>query len=757
LVLTGHDMICILPTGQGKTACFAVPTLAMGWHTLVFSPLKALMRDQVQNLQRVGVLAAAMHSDQSEAENADALRRWQSGNLDIIYVAPERIRRDDFMQAMQWVKPDMIVVDECFSGDVELLTGKGFKDTSWNPLWSLRTAATHKGGVLKNKLPYEDRFRLMFQAAGSYHSKKSALFSFTKERKVKRFKAICGKLGLKYDRVKSIKSEKKSFIVNYGNLKISKLLHEVFDLSEFTQDYAISFVTELFMWAGSDMRTYKKPRSILYYASKEEHNTSFVQAVCVLAGFKSNQTVRKYNRPSTTDAMYRLSISLSTNTISAQSVEKSEVENPSSKVYCVEVPSGNIVVRRNGKPVVVGNCHTISDWSDNFRSAYAEVGDVVEALDPKVVAAFTATCPSKVEEDVRRVLRLPNAHKLIHYPRRENLKLSASQWEDYVELNNRLAAVDGSAIVYCATTTEVEKVYAALNSLGTFRNKVTYYHGKLASNVRSQNQDMFMSGEMQIVVATNAFGMGVDKPDIRAVIHRDFPGSIEAYSQEMGRAGRDGYDSICHLYDSRSAYRTQEFLIETSHPGEDAVRKVYNTLINLSGEQRYCQVSNKDLAISAQVDAVHVSAALQILTGAKVLARSDSDEALVSIRFVNSPEDGKLKEKYEEILEIVKDYGVKDKSSNMYQIDLGMLSEEFTLTSASLKKYLKTLGDDGYIMYRAPNRSKKTEITGDIKNVDFNRLTTKASEAHKKLHDVMKYIKTPDAEKHDFLEHYFEI
>jgi ATP-dependent DNA helicase RecQ len=111
-IMAQRDTVCILPTSTGKTACFVIPTLCLGWRSIVFSPLVALMRDQVQGLTAKGIKAQAISSMQTEAENQSAIKRWAEGELQFIYVAPERLHNEAFKDAMMRVPPDMVVMDE---------------------------------------------------------------------------------------------------------------------------------------------------------------------------------------------------------------------------------------------------------------------------------------------------------------------------------------------------------------------------------------------------------------------------------------------------------------------------------------------------------------------------------------------------------------------------------------------------------------------------------------------------------------------
>lgn len=242
----------------------------------------------------------------------------------------------------------------------------------------------------------------------------------------------------------------------------------------------------------------------------------------------------------------------------------------------------------------VDEAHCISQWGHDFRPDYMRLQAAAEALSqggpnshrPQIIA-LTATATPKVRDDISAQLGLKTAASFIAGFDRPNLALRIIPCKTDRERIAHAAQIiersDGTGIIYASTRKAVEEVSSQLQRLG---RKVMGYHAGLDERTRSRVQDRFMSGELQAIVATNAFGMGVDKRDLRFVTHYNLPGSIEAYYQEVGRAGRDGLPSVCTLLFNYIDTRTHEFFIDGSYPDPDLIRDVYAHIIGAGGGGR---------------------------------------------------------------------------------------------------------------------------------------------------------------------------
>lgn len=218
----------------------------------------------------------------------------------------------------------------------------------------------------------------------------------------------------------------------------------------------------------------------------------------------------------------------------------------------------------NISQIAVDEAHCVSMWGHDFRKSYSLISEFIKSLRVRpIITAFTATATEIVREDVIKLLGLRNPYIYIGSFDRENLEIKLHIEEDKLELVKDIIREkeDEAGIIYCATRKEVDGLYYYLKDLGY---NVLKYHGGLKESEKEYYQDEFLNENSNVMIATNAFGMGIDKSNVRYIIHFTIPKNIESYYQEIGRAGRDGLISECHLLFNRADIRTLEYLIHTT-------------------------------------------------------------------------------------------------------------------------------------------------------------------------------------------------
>jgi len=231
--------------------------------------------------------------------------------------------------------------------------------------------------------------------------------------------------------------------------------------------------------------------------------------------------------------------------------------------------------------LAVDEAHCISEWGHDFRPDYSRIAEFRILLNNPLTIALTATATADVQHDIISKLGLSKKEiKIFHEGiERPNLRLETTDVFDEKETLNALYKVlnkyNGAGIIYFALIKKLEYYSQILRDKG-YQHRI--YHGKLDANERKKTQRNFLSGKQNLILATNAFGMGIDKPDIRFVLHAEIPSSIESYYQEIGRAGRDGKDSVCMLlYNQEDLYTQMEF-IKWANPDANYYTGMYNLL-----------------------------------------------------------------------------------------------------------------------------------------------------------------------------------
>ncbi len=412
----------------------------------------------------------------------------------------------------------------------------------------------------------------------------------------------------------------------------------------------------------------------------------------------------------------------------------------------------------------VDEAHCISSWGHDFRPDYLRLQSFRAAIGRPQTVALTATATPYVRADIIEQLKLEDPRAFVSGFDRPNLSLGVvhteKEREKYARIKQLAQEYAGqSGIVYTSTRKSVEQI---TRKLLDFKLSVVGYHAGMSDEERVRAQEDFMTGRAQVIVATNAFGMGIDKPDIRFVVHFHLPGSIEAYYQEIGRAGRDGKQSVCLLLFNYADKRTQDYFIEGSYPPPELIAKVYEALV--STNQRRIELSTREIAARAGLrNEMAVQSALITLEKAGHVERGTGAENRASLRLLMPPHlarenvSARRSAQLKQVLfSLLGGYGLNERSDA--EIDVADFADTLGMELAQTRRTLSTLAEAGVLRYQPARRTRgvvmKDEEPATRLRIRPEDLARRAALEQRKLREMISFCYTENCYRSFILDYF---
>ncbi len=415
--------------------------------------------------------------------------------------------------------------------------------------------------------------------------------------------------------------------------------------------------------------------------------------------------------------------------------------------------------------LAVDEAHCVSEWGHDFRPDYLRLREARTQLGQPPVVALTATATPEVRRDIIEQLGLDNAASFVTGFDRPNLCFRVQEVEGEQQ---KLAAIcrileggSGRGIVYAATRKNVEKVAAELRFAG---HRAGTYHAGMELEERRSVQDAFMKGDLPVVAATNAFGMGIDKADLRFVIHYDVPGSLEAYYQEVGRAGRDGQAATCLLLFNFADTFTQEFFIDGGCPPLELIRSVYAVLCKFGRDDVEATLREiGELTGQKKVNEMSVSSSLKLLEKSGYIERGTGGEPQARITLRVAAKELREHAKTHETQRAVVEHLVGTLQAvpgRAIAVTLEELAQDLDLSGDQVRRSLAALKNSGAIAYQPPFRGRGVRIFQRVPpqrlDVNYSAVERRAQFERRKLRRMVDYAYSPSCLRRAILEYFGE-